>query len=66
MSSDYEYSVTGIVKNPTDVVQEDIRLAAILYDANGKILGGISGSVNVGLAAGEISLTSTFSCLRTN
>lgn len=50
--SDYGYSVTGIVKNPTDVQQEDIRLAAILYDANGKILGGLSGSVDVGLAAG--------------
>ena len=52
ISSDYEYSVTGIVKNPTDVQQEDIRLAAILYDVNGKILGGLSGSVDVGLAAG--------------
>ncbi|WP_342575903.1 FxLYD domain-containing protein [Solibacillus sp. FSL K6-1781] len=52
ISSDYEYSVTGIVKNPTDVQQEDIRLAAILYDENGKILGGLSGSVDVGLAAG--------------
>lgn len=50
--SDYGYSVTGIVKNPTDVQQEDIRLAAILYDENGKILGGLSGSVDVGLAAG--------------
>lgn len=52
ISSDYGYSVTGIVKNPTDVEQEDVRLAAILYDANGKILGGLSGSVDVGLAAG--------------
>ncbi|MGA4515670.1 FxLYD domain-containing protein [Solibacillus silvestris] len=52
ISSDYEYSVTGIVKNPTEVQQEDIRLAAILYDENGKILGGLSGSVDVGLAAG--------------
>lgn len=52
ISSEYGYSVTGIVKNSTDVEQEDIRLAAILYDANGKILGGLSGSVDVGLAAG--------------
>src|SRR5690606_12316854 len=28
ISSDYGYSVTGIVKNPTDFKQEDIRLAA--------------------------------------
>ena len=39
--SDYGYSVTGLVKNPTDVQQEDIRLAAILYDESGKILGGL-------------------------
>ena len=52
ISSDYGYSVTGLVKNPTDVQQEDIRLAAILYDASGNILGGLSGSVDVGLAPG--------------
>lgn len=52
VSSDFGYSVTGLVKNPTDIQQEDIRLAAILYDANGNILGGLSGSVDVGLAPG--------------
>ena len=52
ISSDYGYSVTGLVKNPTNVQQEDIRLAAILYDASGNILGGLSGSVDVGLAPG--------------
>lgn len=49
--SEYGFSVTGLVKNPTDVQQDDVRIAAILYDASGKILGGLSGSVDVGLAA---------------
>ena len=50
IQGEYDYSVTGIVKNPTNEQQEDIRIAAILYDEAGKILGALSGSVDVGLA----------------
>lgn len=49
---EYDYSVTGLVKNPSDVQQDDIRITAILYDESGKILGGLSGSVDLGLAPG--------------
>lgn len=52
IASDYDYSVTGLVKNPTDQQQSDVRIVAILFDSNGEILGGLSGSVDVGLAAG--------------
>ena len=50
IQGDYDYSVTGIVKNPTDIQQEDVRIAAILYDGAGEIIGALSGSVDVGLA----------------
>ena len=50
INGEYGYKVTGLVKNPTDVQQEDIRIAAILYDAEGNLLGALSGSVDVGLA----------------
>jgi len=50
INGEYGYKVTGIVKNPTDVQQDDVRIAAILYDAEGNLLGAISGSVDVGLA----------------
>lgn len=50
INGEYGYKVTGLVKNPTDVQQEDVRIAAILYDADGNLLGALSGSVDVGLA----------------
>ncbi|WP_102273680.1 FxLYD domain-containing protein [Cytobacillus massiliigabonensis] len=46
------YKVTGLVKNITDAKQDDIRIAAGLFDANGKLLGVLKGSVDVGLNAG--------------
>lgn len=50
IAGEYDYSVTGLVKNPTTEQQEDVRLAAILYDETGAILGALTGSVDVGLA----------------
>lgn len=50
VQGDYDYSVTGVVKNVTNDQQEDIRIAAILYDSSDKIIGSLSGSVDVGLA----------------
>lgn len=44
------YKVTGIVKNITDQQQDDIRIAAVLLDAEGNLLGALKGSVDVGLA----------------
>lgn len=49
---EYGFKVTGVVKNPTDSQQEDIRLAAALLDVDGNLLGALSGSVDVGLATG--------------
>jgi hypothetical protein len=46
------YKVTGMVKNTTDQKQDDIRIAAGLFDANGKILGVFTGSVDVGVNSG--------------
>lgn len=53
IDGEYGYKVTGIVKNPTTEQQEDIRLAAALFDNNGDLLGVLQGSVDVGLAAGS-------------
>ena len=54
IDGEYGYKVTGLVKNPTTEQQEDIRLAAALFDANGDLLGVLNGSMDVGLApAGE-------------
>ena len=50
VQGEYDYSVTGMVKNPTDVQQDDIRIAAILYDGSDKVIGALTGSVDVGLA----------------
>lgn len=50
INGEYGYKVTGLVKNPTDVQQEDVRIAAILYDAQGNLLGALSGSFDVGIA----------------
>ncbi len=47
------YSITGVVKNTTDELQDDIRLAAGLYDSEGKLLGVLEGSVDVGVNAGS-------------
>lgn len=44
------YKVTGVVKNITDKQQDDVRLAAILLDAEGNLLGALKGSVDVGIA----------------
>lgn len=44
------YKVTGVVKNITDQQQNDVRLAAILLDAEGNLLGALNGSVDVGIA----------------
>ena len=50
IQGEYDYSVTGMVKNVTDVQQEDVRIAAVLYDDANKIIGAFTGSVDVGLA----------------
>ena len=52
VDGEYGYKVTGLVKNPTTEQQDDIRLAAALFDANGELLGVLEGSVDVGLAPG--------------
>jgi len=52
INGEFGYKVTGLVKNPTDIQQDDVRIAAALLDGNGKILGALSGSVDVGLAPG--------------
>lgn len=52
VDGEYGYKVTGLVKNPTAEQQDDIRLAAALFDANGSLLGVLKGSVDVGLAPG--------------
>ncbi|MEF7565975.1 FxLYD domain-containing protein [Bacillus infantis] len=46
------YKVTGVVKNTTETLQSDIRLAAGLFDAEGKLLGVLTGSVDVGVNPG--------------
>lgn len=50
VQGEYDYSVTGMVKNPTNIKQDDVRIAAILYDASDKVIGALTGSVDVGLA----------------
>ena len=47
------YKVTGVVKNVTKELQDDIRLAAGLFDAEGQLLGVLSGSVDVGVNPGS-------------
>lgn len=47
------YKVTGMVKNTTKDKQDDIRLAAGLFDESGKLLGVLTGSVDVGLNPGS-------------
>ncbi|MDP1392052.1 FxLYD domain-containing protein [Lysinibacillus capsici] len=50
---EYGYKVTGVVKNTTETQQDDVRLAAALYDAEGNLLGALTGSVDVGIAPGS-------------
>ena len=47
------YKVTGVVKNVTKELQDDIRLAAGLFDAEGQLLGVLSGSVDIGVNPGS-------------
>lgn len=47
------YKVTGVVKNITEEQQDDVRLAAALFDADGNLLGALQGSVDVGIAPGS-------------
>jgi hypothetical protein len=47
------YKVTGLVKNTTDEQQDDIRIAAALYDADGNLISVLKGSVDVAVAAGS-------------
>lgn len=47
------YKVTGMVKNITNTKQDDIRLAAGLFDQAGKLVGVLTGSVDVGLNPGS-------------
>jgi hypothetical protein len=41
-----------MVKNSTETKQDDIRLAAGLFDQDGKLVGVLTGSVDVGLNPG--------------
>lgn len=47
------YKVTGVVKNTSEELQDDIRIAAGLFDDQGNLLGVLTGSVDVGLNAGS-------------
>lgn len=53
IAGDFGYKVTGVVKNTTKDQQDDVRLAAALFDANGNLLGALKGSVDVGIAPGS-------------
>lgn len=47
------YKVTGVVKNTTEELQDDIRLAAALFAEDGSLLGVLTGSVDVGVNPGS-------------
>lgn len=47
------YKVTGIIKNTTEELQGDIRLAAALFAEDGSLLGVLNGSVDVGVNPGS-------------
>lgn len=53
IQGEYGYKVTGVVKNITEEQQDDVRLAAALFDENGDLLGVLKGSVDVGIAPGS-------------
>ncbi len=46
------YTVTGVVKNTSDALQDDIRIAAALLAEDGTLLGVLTGSVTVGVNPG--------------
>lgn len=50
---EYGYRITGVVKNITEEQQDDVRLAAALFDESGNLLGALMGSVDVGIAPGS-------------
>jgi len=47
------YTVTGVVKNTTGELQDDIRISAALLDESGKLLGILNGGVDVGVNSGS-------------
>lgn len=47
------YTVTGLVKNTTEELQEDIRISAALLAENGDLLGVLNGSVDVSVNPGS-------------
>lgn len=47
------YTVTGVVKNTTKELQDDIRISAALLDESGTLLGVLNGSVDVGVNPGS-------------
>lgn len=47
------YRVTGIVKNISDVQQDDIRIAAALFNGEGKLIGVLTSSIDIGVAPGS-------------
>lgn len=47
------YTVTGVVKNTTSELQDDIRISAALFDESGTLLGVLNGSVDVGVNPGS-------------
>ncbi|MEH7380493.1 hypothetical protein V7138_08435 [Bacillus sp. JJ1533] len=47
------YRVTGIVKNTTDELQDDIRISAALLAEDGTLLGVLNGGVDVGVNPGS-------------
>ncbi|WP_449537788.1 hypothetical protein [Ferdinandcohnia sp. Marseille-Q9671] len=47
------YRVTGIVKNTTDELQDDIRISAALLAEDGSLLGVLDGGIDVGVNPGS-------------
>ncbi len=47
------YRVTGVVKNTTDELQDDIRISAALLAEDGTLLGVLNGGVDVGVNPGS-------------
>ncbi|MCM3584850.1 hypothetical protein M3182_03705 [Mesobacillus maritimus] len=47
------YRVTGLVKNTTDSLQDDIRISAALLAEDGTLLGVLNGGVDVGVNPGS-------------
>lgn len=53
ITGEYGYKITGVVKNITEKQQDDVRLAAALFDESGNLLGVLKGTVDVGIAPGS-------------